>query len=161
MVKFRECVFKANVEENERYYLNNQLCDCLACKNYYVAINKSHPKLAGFLKELGVNAARPDELSWYDESFSQHTVLYEAMYSVKGCLLKGNISQLGSDKINIDNADIHLGECDFPNNRSTICFGIRVTVVLNWEQEEPYDDWFGTDKKGIINRFLKKCKRCI
>lgn len=156
MVKFGENVFNADVEENKEYYLNNQLCDCLACKNYYAVISRSYPKLASFLREFGVDATRPDELSWVGESFSQHTVFYEAMYTVKGYPLKGDISQLGREKINIDNADIYFGECDFPNNRNTKCFGIHIAVILNWEQEESYDDWFCNNQKGIMNRIFRK-----
>lgn len=158
MVEFGVCGFNADVEENKKYYLNNQLCDCLACKNYYSIIDKCCPKLVSFLRAFGIDATRPDELSWLEENLSEQTVSYEAMYSVKGFVTTGDTFQLGQAKTRIDDLEVCFGECDFPNGWNTKCYGIRVFVVLPWEQDEPYTDWFCTNKvkRGFLNRtFIK------
>lgn len=149
--------FEVDFEQNLNYYSSNKLCDCIPDKNYYNLIGIIYPKIVEFLDRFGVNAARPDEVSWVEQDTAEQTVFYEAMYSVRGKVTKGDISEYGNANIKVDDLDVYFNKCDFPNEQNGKCFGISVFAVLPWNQNEPYEDYFyqGKSKKGLFKRFFK------
>lgn len=157
-VKCDNFEFEVDYNKNQSYYLSNDLCDCPPDKNYYKIIGKYHPRLVEFLAQFGVDAARPDEISWLEQDLTEQTVFYEAMYSVKGEVTRGDISEYGTAEVKVDGLDVYFIKCDFPNGQSEKCFGISVFVVLPWEQAEPYEDYFYNKKsyKGLLRRLFKK-----
>ncbi len=156
-IKCNNYEFEVDFEQNLNYYLFNELCDCTPDKNYYELIGKCCPRIVEFLSQFGVNAQRPDEVSWLEQDTDKKTVFYEAMYSVRGKVTKGDISEYGNANINVGGLDVYFNKCDFPNEQNGKCFGISVFAVLPWNQNEPYEDYFyqRKSKKGLFKRFLK------
>lgn len=149
--------FEVDYKKNLNYYSSNKLCGCIPDKNYYNLIGIVYPKIVEFLARFGVNAVRPDEVSWVEQDTAEQTVFYEAMYSVSGVVKKGEISVYGKVKVLVDGLDVYFNECDFPNEQNGKCFGISVFAVLPWNQNEPYEDYFsqGNSKKGLFKKFFK------
>ena len=56
-------VFSVDTEQTQRYDEARSLCDCGYCRNYYAPIKGKLPKLNAFLREFGVDMAKPDEIS--------------------------------------------------------------------------------------------------
>ena len=56
-------VFSVDTEQTQRYDEAHSLCDCGYCRNYYAQIKGKLPKLDAFLREFGVDMAKPDEIS--------------------------------------------------------------------------------------------------
>ena len=56
-------VFSVDTEQTQRYDEAHSLCDCGYCRNYYAPIKGKLPKLDAFLREFGVDMAKPDEIS--------------------------------------------------------------------------------------------------
>lgn len=157
IIKCDNFEFEVDYKKNLNYYSSNKLCDCIPDENFYNLIEIIYPKLVEFLAGFGVNAARPDEVSWVEQDTDEQTVFYEAMYSVNGVVKKGELSVYGKAKVSVDGLDVYFNKCDFPNGQNGKCFGISVFVVLPWNQNEPYDDYFyqGKSKKSLFKRFFK------
>ena len=161
IVKCDNFEFDVDYDINQSYYLSNELCDCPPDKNYYKIIGKYHHRIVEFLAQFGVDATRPDEVSWLEQDVTKQTVFYEAMYSVKGEVTRGDISEYGKAEVNVDGLDVYFNKCDFPNGQMGKCFGISVFVVLPWEQNEPYENYFYVKKpkKRFFKRIFNRSNR--
>lgn len=56
-------------------------CTCAYCRNFYTAIDDSHPELRPFLNRFGIDIEAPEELMPFDPT------VYLASYCVKGRIL--------------------------------------------------------------------------
>jgi hypothetical protein len=57
---------KADIEKTKKYYNSiklETLCDCNYCKNYYMQIKTDYPAVELYLASLGVDIAKPFEIS--------------------------------------------------------------------------------------------------
>lgn len=58
-----------DIDETKKYYYSMnelQLCDCEYCKNYYIKISKKYKSIADYLSHLGIDIAKPFELSFLE-----------------------------------------------------------------------------------------------
>lgn len=79
------CNLSADIEKTEKYYNSHTLCDCAGCRNFYAQIKQKLPELQVFLSNFGVDAERPDELSYYT---CKNEIIYDSAYTVMGKIEK-------------------------------------------------------------------------
>lgn len=135
-------VFSVDVEKTKAYYNTHSLCNCGCCRNYFLQIKERLPKLDAFLKEFGVDIARPDEIAsaemdgYIDYLCVDYTVC-------------GKVEKMGKYEIDIsDNLFVRIVITDgfaSPNEQTGIYFTISVMQInLPWALNEP----FPTPQKG-------------
>lgn len=131
IIKSNGFELSADTGKTEKYYRLNTLCNCSECRNFYVQINEKLPELQAFLSGFGVNAARPDELSYY---IRENEVIYDAMYTVTG-----KIKKPGSEKIAVGSISLTIGTAYVPNEQTEPYFVITAhDIQLPWLlNEEP------------------------
>lgn len=127
----------ADTEKTRRYYQTHFLCDCGHCRNYYPQVRGRYPKLAKFLKELGADIARPDEIM--TGLCADGIVHYDACYTVCSTA-KAEPGTLGMRE-----GDVHLEltvQDGFfcPNEQEGDYFSIMVWgIQLPWVLDEPFE----------------------
>ena len=144
-------VFLTDIEANRKYYRQNSLCDCSACRNFYAQISGKYPELEAFLFEFGVDIARPDELIWMER---KEKMEYIAMYTARGEAnsLLPEVLQLATQQIVVNQT------ADFPNERELPCFGLTASSFsLPWVLSEPFPG--SEQKKGILFKIVEGFKK--
>ena len=76
--------FDVDIQKTYEYYNSHSLCDCPACKNYYLQAEKTFPVLSSFLADFGVNISKPDETGWSEEG--EEIDYHFAAYTVAGTI---------------------------------------------------------------------------
>lgn len=134
-IKLNAVFDKAKTAE---YYKNQQLCDCIGCRNFYVQIKSELPSLNDFLKDFGVDIEKPDEIEWLK---NKHNINYiMAGYTVCGTLSENKENHIViKDKQSID-VIIRNGVYSFPNLQKENYFEIIVSgFQLSYILSEPID----------------------
>lgn len=80
--------FEIDIEATKKYYENNEVCDCDACKNFQLQAKEAFPKLDEFLSAFGANILRPDEVSWIQEVDDIDYI--DITYTVCGKIIEGS-----------------------------------------------------------------------
>jgi hypothetical protein len=78
--------FLFDKEATERYYqaLNDQLCDCAMCRNFYLNADKIPAELRVFLEQFGIDVAKPIE-QWSNMADKENMCVNHTLYySVEG-----------------------------------------------------------------------------
>lgn len=129
-------VFSVDTGQTEKYYETHSLCDCGCCRNYYAQIGGRFPKLDAFLREFGVDMAKPDEISSVemDDSIDYIRVDYTVC---------GSIQAMGQSEIDIEDAlPLKIVITDgfaSPNEQTGTYFTISVMgIELPWVLDEPF-----------------------
>ena len=129
-------VFSVDAEQTQRYDEAHSLCDCGYCRNYYAQIKGKLPKLDAFLREFGVDMAKPDEISSVETDDSIDYIRVD--YTV--C---GSVQVMGQGTIHIEDAllletAITDGFAS-PNEQTGTYFTISVMgIELPWVLDEPF-----------------------
>lgn len=98
-------VFSADAEKTKKYYENNALCDCAACRNFYVQVRNAFPKLCEFLSLFGIDMEKPDEIFSAD---AENGVDYmEVDYTAVG-----SIVAMGKENIELSEEGLHIAVSD-------------------------------------------------
>ncbi len=145
--------FELDIKKNKEYYTTHSLCDCVACRNFYIQAKGKYPLLNDFLEKFGVDISKPDEIAWSDikEDELDYIVVH---YTVSGKILD-------TDKYEIDITDttflsLVIENGYIPNDRETedyfviSVYGIFLPYIL----DEPF-----TTKRGIKKKFIDFFKR--
>ncbi|MBQ8215887.1 MAG: hypothetical protein IJZ33_06460 [Clostridia bacterium] len=148
IIKKEDYIMDVDIEQTKEYYKSHTLCNCSACRNYYVQVKDNFPLLNDFLLELGVKIERPDELS-YIESDNEIQYLCAA-YTVCGKILE-------FDKYEIDLFEdsgvvsIVFNNSYIPNEQKTDYFVLMVyNIRLPWILNEPFPEPEPIKKKLLI-----------
>lgn len=159
-VRQGDCVFSVDVENTEKYYAAQALCDCPYCRNYYAQIASALPQLSAFLLVFGADALRPDEVSSIE--VGDHIVYLCVDYTV--C---GKIDAMPQNETDIcGGPPIHVAFTDgfvSPNTQTDAYFTISVTdLSLPWVLDEPFPTAARkrslTKIKGLFRKIGKTCK---
>lgn len=157
IVKKEDYIIDVDIEKTKDYYTSHSLCDCPACRNYYVQVKHKFHLLDEFLLEFGIDIERPDELSHIE---SDNEIQYLcAAYTVCGKILE-------FDKYEIDLFEdggvvsIVFNNSYIPNEQKTDYFVVMVyNIRLPWVLNEPFPEAVPV-KKRFIDKikavFLKK-----
>lgn len=159
LIQKHDCKMDVEVDKTIEYYREHSLCDCPACRNFYVQAASALPKLNAFLSELGVDVSRPDESA---SDASDYTVdYYFVAYTVSGKVLE-------YDKYEIDLQDgelflnIVIDDNYIPNEQKGEYFVISVYgIKLPWVLDEPLPDAkpFIKTVTKVKNSFRSKLKK--
>lgn len=127
--------FRVDLPATRAYYESHSLCDCSCCRNLYAGIQKHFPKLDAFLRDFGVDVARPDEASSSEEGASIE--YFEVDYTV--C---GRVEAMGEYEFDLAEAipvsvAVHDGFLA-PNEQTGDYFTLSVYGIrLPWLLDEP------------------------
>ena len=127
--------FRVDLPATRAYYESHSLCDCSCCRNLYAGIQKRFPKLDAFLRDFGVDVARPDEASSSEEGASIE--YFELDYTV--C---GQVEAMGECEFDLAEAipvsvAVHDGFLA-PNEQTGDYFTLSVYGIrLPWLLDEP------------------------
>ena len=127
------CALEYDAEATRRYDRRITLCECAGCRNYRAQIRKRYPELAAFLERFGVDAARPDELSWVEAG--DGTILYDSVdYTVCGRVFEG--TEYRAPLPGRPETEVFIRDEYVPNEQTgeyfTVSFtGVRLPYVLN------------------------------
>ena len=127
--------FRVDLPATRAYYESHSLCDCSCCRNLYAGIQKRFPKLDAFLRDFGVDTARPDEASSSEEGASIE--YFEVDYTV--C---GRVEAMGEYEFDLAEAipvsvAVHDGFVA-PNEQTGDYFTLSVYGIrLPWLLDEP------------------------
>lgn len=129
-------VFSVDTEQTQRYDEAHSLCDCGYCRNYYAQIKGKLPKLGAFLREFGVDMAKPDEISGVETDDSIDYIRVD--YTV--C---GSVQVVGQGTIHIEDALLLEAAITdgfaSPNEQTGTYFTISVMgIELPWVLDEPF-----------------------
>ena len=148
---YRFCV---DLPATQAYYERHSLCDCSCCRNLYAGIQKHFPKLDAFLRDFGVDIARPDEASSSEEGASIE--YFEVDYTV--C---GHVEAMGEYEFDLaDSIPVHIAVRNgfvAPNEQTGEYFtlsvyGIRLPWVLDEPVPQPQSVRRFARTKQILNR---------
>ncbi|MCR5067639.1 MAG: hypothetical protein K6A14_06225 [Erysipelotrichaceae bacterium] len=154
--------FLVNKEKTKAYYRCEERCSCPACRNYYRQIEKTLPDVCEFLREFGIEPAKPDETMWID-------VADPTEYIMVGYTVCGRIMESGQeDHVFISSsgpkADVSVGY-DFPNHQPDEYFniefwGIKLPYGLDDPLEESADEiQYFRKGSGLGRRIAKLFKK--
>ena len=79
--------FDIDFEKTKEYYASRALCDCPACRNFYLLIKEKYVLLNNFLNKFGVDIANPEEIVWGDIHNGELDCVV-VCYTVKGSILE-------------------------------------------------------------------------
>ena len=127
--------FRVDLPATRAYYESHSLCDCSCCRNLYAGIQKRFPKLDAFLRDFGVDVARPDEASSSEEGASIE--YFELDYTV--C---GRVEAMGECEFDlVDSVPLHIAVRNgfvAPNEQTDEYFTLSVYGIhLPWVLDEP------------------------
>ena len=117
-------------------------CTCGYCKNYYEAVEQTHPELVQFLNRFGVNIHGPSELMPFEPT------LVLACYRVHGKIVRWGYSQLSAGIVPIT---VETG------NESTFSLWAG-EMVLPWLQEE---DLFDVVSPANLPEFVERMQQVL
>lgn len=145
--------FLVDIEKTKEYYKTHTLCDCSACRNFYLQINDILPSVSMWLKNFGVDITRPDETSWIQND--DDTISYDACYTVCGKILENGKNEFDfNDNVFtsavVTNPDDVLGY--FPNEQQGDYFGIifyNINLPWNLNESLPEDKAPGQIKQRL------------
>lgn len=77
---------QADIEKNRLYYESDKSspCDCEYCRRYCDVVKERYLEIAKYLKNLGVDVARPFELSFFENEERDEIEYYSCQYLVFG-----------------------------------------------------------------------------
>ncbi|WP_042220662.1 hypothetical protein [Oceanobacillus manasiensis] len=82
-------LLEVDVGRTKEYYKQDQeLCNCVDCKNYREACTQMDPQITQFFNELGIDPTKPDLLSEFGEE-EDGLHLYMGHYYLAGRLVEG------------------------------------------------------------------------
>ena len=146
--------FRVDLPATRAYYESHSLCDCSCCRNLYAGIQKRFPKLDAFLRDFGVDVARPDEASSSEESASIE--YFEVDYTV--C---GRVEAMGENEFDLAEAiPVSVAVRDgfvAPNEQTGEYFtlsvyGIRLPWLLDELVPQPQSARRCAGVRQILNR---------
>ena len=146
--------FRVDLPATRAYYESHSLCDCSCCRNLYAGIKKRFPKLDAFLRDFGVDVARPDEASSSEESASIE--YFEVDYTV--C---GRVEAMGENEFDLAEAiPVSVAVRDgfvAPNEQTGEYFtlsvyGIRLPWLLDELVPQPQSARRFAGVRQILNR---------
>lgn len=151
-VKIDDYCFEVDIDKTRAYYREHSLCDCPACRNFYIQVKSHMPKVAEFMEQFGADISRPDEIGWADLDEEGNLDYIFAAYTANG-----KIKQYGKYEIDIhDNLTIQIviNENYIPNNQAdSDYFTIHLyNIKLPWVLSEPFYE----SKKSKFNGFWKR-----
>ena len=117
------------------------------------------PELAAFLREFGIDAARPDEAMSVENDGRIDYI--EVDYTVSGQIKTAKQDEIELGGLRITAVDGFVS----PNEQTGAYFTLSVTgIVLPWVLDEPFPapiPWPAADgQKGLFGRiFGKRCRR--
>ena len=126
---------------------SDTLCDCDGCRNFRAAVSRMPEALRTFLEQLGIDPARPAEMSVLN-AITREELCYQGFYHLCGRLLEGTepflrtgersfaldrryILDLAGDSVWF-RSDCHLLDPDFPRP----AVQVEVMFSLPWVLEE-------------------------
>lgn len=147
LIKKEDCITQTDVEKTKEYYLQNTLCDCSSCRNFYAQAKEKLPALDEFLREFGVSVERPDEIGCVELDDSEYYI--EVSYTVCGKILEYN--KFETDLKDGDSAlSIVIDDRYVPSDQKGECFVITVYhIILPWVLDEPFPK---SEKNGFWNK---------
>lgn len=153
-VRQGDCVFSVDVENTEKYYAAQALCDCPYCRNYYAQIASALPQLSAFLRVFGADALRPDEVSSIE--VGDHIAYLSVDYTV--C---GTIDAMPQNETDIcGDPPIHVAFTDgfvSKNVQTEAYFTVSVTdLSLPWVLDEPFPTAARERVSAKIKRLFRK-----
>lgn len=121
-----------------------EVCDCLYCQNFSAVIQQKHPLLQKGLLELGIEAATPNHVSYFDREDGGYLAV--GNYHFSGKLLEGEWSTMedwhAGNTAEVDGMQIGLSTEmellpeDFPEPVIQLNFELVMPWVLEEEPEE-------------------------
>lgn len=144
-VKLATWVLDVDVDKTLDYNRNKlEVCDCLYCQNFSAVIQQKHPLLREQLLALGIEAATPNHVSYFDREDSRQLAI--GNYHFSGNLLEGEWSTLedwsDANSTWVDGMQIGLSTemellpDDFPMPAVQVNFELDMPWVLAEEPEE-------------------------
>lgn len=147
--------FFIKLNDTVEYYTEQDLCDCIGCRNYYKQIKQFFPLLDNFLKEFGVDIEKPDEIEWYNNDNEIQYIM--AGYTVCGSIDNNEELQLDINDSQLIRVKINQGNY-FPNGQANIYFNIIIdNFSLPYILDEPIGDF--KPKSKILQRIKSLFKR--
>lgn len=124
--------FDIDMERTMEYSANEAAdhCDCAYCRNFYGAIDRSHPLLRPFLAQFGLDIEAPDELMPFTAT---NIAVY---YAVSGRILQFGKSGIFCDRLTIypELPEVSLINTECPRPIFIIHIGC---FDLPWVLDEP------------------------
>lgn len=153
-VRQGDCVFSVDVENTEKYYAAQALCDCPNCRNYCAQIASALPQLSAFLHIFGADALRPDEVSGIE--VGDHIAYLSVDYTV--C---GTIDAMPQNETDIcGDPPTHVAFTDgfvSKNVQTEAYFTVSVTdLSLPWVLDEPFPTAARERVSAKIKRLFRK-----
>lgn len=152
-------VFGVDLDTARNHSKTHELCSCPCCRNYYAQVCERLPELAAFLREFGIDAARPDEAMSVENDGRIDYI--EVDYTVSGQIKTAKRDEIELGGLRITAVDGFVS----PNEQTGAYFTLSVTgIVLPWVLDEPFPKpipWPAADgQKGLFGRiFGKRCRR--
>ena len=162
---FGAYVIDVDVEKTADYYRNDSIttCDCLACRNFNCLAPNFPQEVRHFLTQLGLDPARPQELS-VDYAPTKNTMCYSGFYYLCGTALQFRKIwiQESEKRYRFNDACMMPIHDDFAVCFSEPWFGVvdvdfpkpivelHFTCILPWVMEEPhhYHTQIGDDENA-------------
>ncbi len=137
-------VFDVDTEATLAHTTKNSLdhCTCGYCKNYYEAVEQTHPELIDFLSQFGVNIQGPSELMPFEPT------LILACYRVCGKIINWGHTQITAGRVPIT---VETGE------NGTFCLWVG-EMLLPWLQEE---DMFDVVSPANLPEFIERMNEIL
>lgn len=117
ILKFADWIFDVDIAATMEHTTKNSTdhCDCAYCRNYYLAIDGTYPRLRPFLAQFGILLEGPSELMPFEPAY----VL--ACYRVHGSILQRGTEDFWLDTVQFspETAEngtflLWVGEVDLP-----------------------------------------------
>ncbi|WP_203333610.1 hypothetical protein [Planococcus beigongshangi] len=141
-VKLADWVLDVDAEKTLDYNRNKlDVCDCLYCENFAAVIEQKHALLRGTLLEIGIEATRPNHVSYFPgNKAGQHLAI--GNYHISGILLKGEWSTMedwhAGNTVEVDGMQIGLStEMELlPDDFPEPVIQVNFELVMEWVLEE-------------------------
>lgn len=120
-----------------------EVCDCLYCRNFAAVISQDHPLLRAKLLELGIDAATPNHVSYFDREDGGQLAI--GNYHFSGTVVEGPLSTMEdwneSNTVEIEGMQIGFSKSlellpdDFPEPVVQVNFEFIMPWVLDERPE--------------------------
>lgn len=92
-IKLAKWAIDVNAEKTWRFNQQElEVCGCLYCENFSVMMSRKSPVLRDALKELGIDAARPNHVSYFPREDGHYLAI--GNYHISGTLVEGEWSTM-------------------------------------------------------------------
>ena len=122
-------------------------CDCAYCRNFYAAVDNTHPALRPFLAQFGLDVEAPEEM--FNPSVFEKSLDYMPIYVVYGKILRSGQYEMAAGRVNIvarkaeNGADYFLLDC--------------YEVSMPWVLDEPIEEVISpANEPSFLQKMWKK-----